>query len=229
VLLFYTLFELLPKILFRLYPNRICMFLALPFRIVDLVLRPLVAVMTIVSDMLLRWRGGRRFTGHLFGNRDELRLVMQESAQAFSSEERMMINRVLDLQNVSVGHLAVPLNEVVMVEDTTPVRELFALFRERGLSRIPIWRAEKGQRKIVGVVVLKTLIFEAEPDSDQLARDFLKSGLFLHSEMRLERALRQMQRAGQRLAIVLDDAGREVGILSLHDVLQFIFGVGNRS
>ncbi len=225
VLLFYTLFELLPKILFRLYPNRICIFLAVPFRLIHFALRPLVALMTVVSDTFLRWTGGKRFTGHLFGNRDELRLVMQESAQSFSSEERTMINRVLDLQNLSVGHIAVPLTKVVMVEESTPVRDLFTLFRERAFSRVPVWRPENKQQKIVGIVVLKTLIFDAEADSTQTARDFLKSALFLDAETRLERALRQMQRSGQRLAIVLDRSGRETGIISLHDILQLIFGL----
>lgn len=229
VLLFYTLFELLPKILFRLYPNRICMLLALPFRVIDLALRPLVALMTFVSDFFLRWRGGKRFTGHLFGNRDELRLVMQESAQSFTTEERAMINRVLDLQNVSVGHVAVPLEKVVMVEETTPVPELFKLFRERGFSRLPVWRSDNNQRKIIGIVVLKTLIFDLDPHSPEIARNVLKSALFLDSEMRLERALRQMQRSGQRLAIVLDRSGREIGIISLHDVLQVIFGLHSSS
>jgi putative hemolysin len=226
VLLFYTLFELLPKILFRLYPNRLCIFLAVPFRVIHFALRPLVALMTVVSDTFLRRTGGKRFTGHLFGNRDELRLVMQESAQSFTSEERVMINRVLDLQNLSVGHIAVPLTKVVMVEENTPVRDLFTVFRERAFSRVPVWRLENKQQKIVGIVVLKTLIFDAEPDSNQTARDSLKSALFLDSETRLERALRQMQRSGQRLAIVLDRSGRESGIISLHDILQVIFGLG---
>jgi CBS domain containing-hemolysin-like protein len=35
-----------------------------------------------------------------------------------------------------------------------------------------------------------------------------------------------MQRSGQRLAIVLDRSGRETGIISLHDILQVIFGLG---
>lgn len=228
VLVFYTLFELLPKILFRLYPNRLCMLLSVPFRLVHILVRPLVVVVTVVSDTMLAWTGGRRFTGHLFGNRDELRLVMQESAQSFTSEERVMINRVLDLQNVSVRHVAVPLSNVAMADENTPVPELFKMFRERSFSRIPIWRVEKNSRRIAGIVVLKTLIFETEPDSPRTARDFLKPALFLDAEVRLERALRQMQRAGQRVAIVLDGSGREVGIISLHDILQMIFGLGKR-
>ena len=89
VFLFYALFDLLPKMLFRVYPNRLCVLLARPFRLIHWVLRPLVAVAESFSRMLLRWRGGKAFTVHLFGNREELRLVMQESAQGLTSEERV--------------------------------------------------------------------------------------------------------------------------------------------
>jgi len=77
VFLFYTFFDLLPKMLFRSFPNRLCMVLARPFRAIDFLLRPLVALVEWFSGLLLRWRGGKTFTGHLFGNREELRLVMQ--------------------------------------------------------------------------------------------------------------------------------------------------------
>src|SRR5689334_9583942 len=135
ILIFYASFELLPKTLFRLYPNRLCMAMALPFRLFHVVLKPLVGLMEIFSASLLRWSGGRRFTGDLFGNRDEFRFVMQESAQNLSSEERHMINRVLDLQNLAVRQIAVPLSRNVMVRDAAPVSELLAIFREKGFSR----------------------------------------------------------------------------------------------
>src|SRR6185369_11729966 len=92
VFLFYALFDLLPKMLFRVYPNRLCVLLARPFRVLHWLLRPLVFLVESFSSALLRWRGGQVFTGHLFGNREELRLVMQESAQGFTSEEKAMIN-----------------------------------------------------------------------------------------------------------------------------------------
>ena len=65
---------------------------------------------------MLRWTGGRAFTGRLFGNREEMRAVMQESAQAFTTDERAMINRVLDLQNFTVRQIATPLAKTVTVE-----------------------------------------------------------------------------------------------------------------
>src|SRR5215472_5735924 len=54
VFLFYALFDLLPKMLFRMFPTRLCVLLARPFRWVHFVLRPLVAAVEGVSDILLR-------------------------------------------------------------------------------------------------------------------------------------------------------------------------------
>ena len=117
--------------LFRMYPNRLCVLLARPFRFIHLALRPLVALVETFSGALLRWRGGKVFTGHLFGNREELRLVMQESAQAFTSEERAMINRVLDLQTLTVRQAMKPLEQAVAMTAQTPVSAALALCRER--------------------------------------------------------------------------------------------------
>lgn len=224
VLIFYALCDLLPKMLFRTYPNRLCLALALPFRVVDRALRPLVWLVELFSKLWLRFTGGARFTGHLFGNRDELRLMMQETGQSLSSEERTMINRVLDLQNRSVLEIMVPLDAVVMLAAKAPVSELFKQRRERGFSRYPIFSVEAGQRRILGFVNSKRVLYESALDHSRPISDFLKPLLFVDSTMRLDSALRQMQRTGQRVAVVLGPDKRELGIVSLTDILQTIFG-----
>lgn len=221
---YYGFFELLPKMLFRLYPNRLCLMLALPFGLIHRLLRPLVGLMALFSRWLLRWSGGKRFTGHLFGSRDELRMVMQESAQGLTSEERAMINRVLDLQNLSVRQITIPLNKVVTVSIQTPVHEMLALCRERGFSRLPVWGADGSRRRIAGLVSLKSVLYQAEVDLRKTAGDCLRPALFLDQDLRLEMALRQMQRTGQRLAIVLGPDRTELGVVSLQDILKVIFG-----
>src|SRR5437016_2336423 len=135
VYLFYVFFDLLPKMLFRMYPNRLCLVLARPFRLIHVLLHPLVWAVESVSGSLLRWRGGQAFTGHLFGNREELRLVMQESAQAFTSEERTMINRVLDLQTLTVRQVMSPLAKAIMIRTQAPIGEVLALCRQHKLTR----------------------------------------------------------------------------------------------
>jgi len=224
VFVFYALCELLPKVLFRTYPNRLCLALVGPFRLVHATLAPLVSFLTRFSHRLLRWSGGRAFTGHLFGNREELRLVMQESAQGFSSEERAMINRVLDLQHLTVGQIATPLEKAATATTLTPMEAVLRLCRERNLTRLPVWQDEDNRRRIVGVVSLKTLLYRIDLDGQRKAGDYVKPALYLTEEMRLEEALRRMQRSGQRLGIVLGRDQRELGLVSLHDILKFIFG-----
>ena len=221
---FYALCELLPKMLFRNFPNRLCLALVGPFRLVHATLAPLVSFLNRFSHRLLRWSGGRTFTGHLFGNREELRLVMQESAQAFTSEERAMINRVLDLQHLTVGQIATSLEKAATVTTQTPMEEVLRLCRERNLTRLPVWQEEGNRRRIVGVVSLKTLLYRSDLDVKRTAADYVKPALYLSEAMRLEEALRRMQRSGQRLGIVLGRDQREVGIVSLQDILKFIFG-----
>lgn len=222
--LFYALCELLPKMLFRVHPNRLCLFLAPPFRLVDLALKPLVAGLAFCSRTLLRWSGGRQFTGRLFGSREELRRVMQESAQELTTEERAMINRVLDLQNLTVDRITVPLARVVMAPAETTMQDFFALCRERGFSRLPVCKQDGARRRIVGLVSLRPLLFERHLDLTRPIAERMRPALFLASELRLEVALRRMQRAGQRLAMVLGPDGSEIGIVSLHDILKVIFG-----
>lgn len=224
VFLFYALFDLLPKMLFRTFPNRLCLFAAQPFRFVHLGLRPLVALVEWFSQALLRWTGGKVFSGHLFGNRDELKQVMQDSALAFSSEERAMIARVLELQTLTVRQIATPLAGAVTVTTRTPLREALALARERGLTRLPVWDEHQGQRRIVGLIRLNSLLYQPDLDVEKPVAEYVKPALYLAEDERLEIALRRMQRGGQRLAVVLSRDQRESGIVTLEDILKVIVG-----
>lgn len=224
VFLFYALFDFLPKMLFRMYPTRLCVLLVRPFRWVHLLLRPLVAAVEWVSDMLLRWRGGKVFTGYLFGNREELRLVMQDASPVLTSDERLMINRVLDLQSLTVRQVMVPLSQATTITAQSPLDEVLRVCREKRLSRLPVWDSRQGQRRITGLVHVNSLLFQPTLDPTRLAADYTKPALYLDEDLRLEIALRRMQRGGQRLAIVLARDRREIGLLSLQDVLKVIFG-----
>ena len=224
VLIFYAVCELLPKMVFRVFPNRLCLALVTPFGLVRLVLRPLVAPVAWLARGLLRWSGGRRFTGGLFGNRDEMRAFMHESSQGLTKEERTMINRVLDLQNLTVRQIAVPMSSVTSVSAQTRVSEVLVMARTAGFSRMPVWQEEGRKGRVIGFLDLRLLLYEEKLNEQRPAGDYLKPALYLDGEMRVELALRQLQRTGQRLAIVLSRDQREVGIVCLQDVLNVIFG-----
>ena len=224
VFLFYALFDLLPKMLFRAHPNQLCLAAANVFRPVHFVLRPLVWLIKVVATGLLFWTGGSAFTGRLFGNREEMRAVMQESAQALTSDERAMVNRVLDLQNFTVRQITTPLADTVTVESQALVRDVLALAREKKLSRLPVWETREGRRRIAGLLALDALLFRGDLDVEKPVSVHVAPALFVDENMRLEIALRLMQRAGHRLAIVLGRDRNEIGIVSLEDILKVMFG-----
>jgi putative hemolysin len=224
VFLFYTLFDLLPKMLFRAFPNTLCLGTAGIFRTLYFVLSPLVLAVEGISNFILRLTGGRSFTGQLFGNREEMRALMQESSQSLTSDERAMINRVLDLQNFTVGQMAAPITQIAAVEKETSVGDAMTLARQKKFSRLPVWETRDGKRRIAGLLLLGPLLYRDDVDLAKPVSTHMTPALFVNENMRLEIALRLMQRAGHRLAIVLARNGKEIGVLSLEDILRVLFG-----
>ncbi len=224
VFVFYSFSDLLPKMLFRAYPNRLCLASANAVRIMHLALAPVVFLVEGISQFFLRRRGSRTFTARLFGNREEMRAVMAEAAQALTSEEHAMVNRVLDLQHFTVAQITIPLAKTYSLEVQSPLRDALKLAAEKNLSRLPVWETRDGKRRIAGMLDVGALLFVEKLDADKMAGEFMSPALFLDDSTRLEIALRRMQRAGQRLAIVLAHDGREAGVVSLEDILKLMFG-----
>lgn len=222
VFVFYIVCELFPKTLFQRFPNRLTLLLTPPFRLFHMVLSPLVAIAAWFSSGLLRLTGGHAFTGRMFGNREELRLLMQEASRGLTSEERTMINRVLDLQNVRVRHITLPFSQVVSLTDNTPMSQVLALTRERNLTRMPIVRSDT--KRVMGTLDMDAVLYREDLDVQKPASAYARGALFLSEDLLLEEAMRRMQRTGDRLAIVLDREQRERGIVSLQDILKVIFG-----
>jgi CBS domain containing-hemolysin-like protein len=222
VFIFYMACELAPKTLFQRYPNRLSLGLALPFRLIDRTLAPLVAVVAWFSRGLLHWTGGQEFTGRLFGGREELRFLMQESTAGLTSEEKAMINRVLDLPNLRVRHVMVPRVNLPTVDAAVPIGEVLQMCRDRGLTRVPV--LDSISRRIMGVINLEQVLYLEDLVLTRPARDYAQVVFFVPEDLHVEEALRRMQRAGNRLAVVLAPDNRETGIITLQDILKVIFG-----
>jgi putative hemolysin len=222
VFIFYIVCELAPKTLFQRYPNRLSLAWAAPFRLVHRLLAPLVSVVAWFSRGLLHWTGGKAYTGRLFGSRDELRFVMQDAAPSLTTEERAMINRVLDLPNLRVRHVMLPMADAVTIPADRPMIEAIALGVHLNLNHVAALDARTG--RVTGIVNLKHALFSKDIDPAKPVRDYLQAAFYLPEDLHLEEALRRLQHTGARLAVVLGRDNREAGIITLQDVLKLIFG-----
>lgn len=224
VFVFYALFDLLPKTLFRMFPNRLCLVTARPFGLFVALLKPLVVIVESFSILVQRWSGGHAFTGRLFGNREEFRFLMQESSQALTSDEKALVNRVLDFQSLTVRQAMKPMSQVATLPQGATVGEALKLCRDLGFTRFPVWGERDRKKSIIGLVSAKAMLYEAEPPRSKMISAYLKPAVYLEQDLRLEVALRRLQRSGQRLAVVLGRHREELGIITLEDVLRAIFG-----
>lgn len=221
VLLLYMLTDLLPKMLFRRFPTRLCLALARPFAWVHAALEPAVWLVEALARGLLKLTGGEPYTGRLFRNREELRQLLLESAQSLTSEEQKMVTRVLDMQRLSVGALMRPLGEVVGVPLEASLGEVVRRCRESGHDHLPVWTADG---RPAGVVSLSAVLYREDPEPTRPVSRVMRPPVLLPETAVLEEALRTFRRSGERLAVVVNARQRPVGIVSLADVLRFIFG-----
>jgi CBS domain containing-hemolysin-like protein len=221
--LVFILTDLLPKTLFRQFPNRLCLSFLWLFRVVHLVLAPLVRLVERFAALLLFLTRGRTQTGRLFGNRDELRALLHESGGALIPGERALINRVLDAQNVTLARVTTPLAELPRLTTRSPVSEFLAAAREHHWDRLPVWDADPLQARVRGVVTLRRVLHEPVGD-DAPCGGFLSPAAFLPDSLRLDEALRRMQRGGSQAAVVLGPDGGERGFVTFDTLLHTLFG-----
>lgn len=220
--LLYALVDLLPKMLFRQSPTTASLACSRFFSWIHRLLSPVVTLVSWLAALLLRATGGQRFTGRLFGNREELWLVMQESGHTLTRDERSMVNRVLGLQTTTVGALIVPLKEVVVVSEDTPAGEVLRLCREHPVRRLPVRDPDTG--RIAGCLNLSDLLHAEDFPPEKPIEPLVRGVLFLDETDLVETALQRFRQSGHRFAVVTDRRDREAGVLSLEDILRHIFG-----
>ncbi len=224
IFLLFAFLDLLPKVLFRRMPNRLCLAFSPVFRLIHRLLSPVVWLAEMVARSLLRWTGGRTYEGHLFGNREELRFLIQESGSGLTSHEQLLVGRVLDLQTRTVGELMIPFEKVAAVKASDPVEQAARLARERNVMRLPVRVEERGRPRTVGLLNVATLLYRGDVVKGRACDQFVQPALFLPADMRLEEALGRMRRGGRRLAVVIGRDEKELGVIALRDVLRVIFG-----
>ena len=223
VFLLFTFCDLLPKKLFSRFPDKLSIAVARPFRAVQITLTPFVRLTQALFGNTLTGAVGPPLAQRFFRNREALKKLMEDSDDSLSDEERTMISQVLRLSERTLGQASIPLNLSVTASADSPISSVIDLCRNHRIARVPIWKFGGGQRKVVGVVTLKTSLYREDYDGSKPAGEYMQPALFLPADLKVEAALKRMQRSGQWLAIVTSESQKEAGIVALQDILKVVF------
>ena len=145
-----------------------------------------------------------------------LELACQQGTLALSEKE--IILNIMHLDQRTVGELMLPRSQVACLADDLTPREMLAATRQYRHHRLPIY--DETPDTIVGI--LNTLRLVANPNIDLV--EVIEFPSFVPEEMNLFDLLKNFSRAGQDMAIVLDEFGSNVGLVTLEDILSDVIG-----
>ena len=227
-LLHVVLGELAPKSLAIARTTPTVLFVAPPMRIFYLVTKPLVDAFNGLGNLVLRPFGipPAREVGHAPHTEDELRMLLAQSVREGMIEtyEREFAENVLVFGDLRARQVMVPRGEIDYLVLGESIGE--AVQRASGSlhTRLPLCKAEDGLDDPVGVVNFKELLRLAlggvETDLSELARPLTR----VSESTLVDQVLRKLRQRRQHLALVVDEFGTTVGLVTLEDILEEIVG-----
>jgi putative hemolysin len=156
-----------------------------------------------------------------FATREELRAILTSRHRRTRAEvvQRRMIRRIFRFGETKAEDVMVPLADVAALPEAATKKDVVAALSRTGFSSYPVY---KGRRyRIVGVVVARDLIALAE---DAPVKDNLKMPLFVAAGESVETLLPRLAKRRVDMAVVQDERGRAVGILTQEDVVEEVVG-----
>jgi CBS domain containing-hemolysin-like protein len=134
--------------------------------------------------------------------------------------EAEMIDKIFDLGETAVREVMVPLVDVAALAETATRVDAVRLIQERGFSRIPVFTDRVFN--IVGVVTAMDLLRRGGEATD--VRALMRPATYVPETKRIDDLLREMQKNRVQLAVVVDEYGGAVGIVTVEDIVEEVVG-----
>lgn len=215
--------EIVPKTLFQQHAEAIATRIVYPLSIASYVLRPGVWIMGGFAGFVARLTGTDR--ERAFVTRDELVLLIEAESGAGSEitdEEREMIANVFDLSEATAEEVMVPLSEVTALDETTTIGEAALEVADKQHSRMPVYRSRVDD--IVGVLHVFDLLQAGPLAKGKAVAEIARPATYVPENKPAAQLLIELQRSGDHLAVVVDEYGGAVGIVTVEDILEEIVG-----
>jgi CBS domain containing-hemolysin-like protein len=214
--------EVIPKAVAREWATALIQRLFRVMELVSALFTPVTWATNAMVGQTLRLFGRQPTATRQFVSREELKLLLQmEPSEAdVTQSEAEMIDKIFDLGEKKVREVMVPLVDVAALSQTATPDDAVRLIQERGFSRIPVYTDRIFN--MVGVVTAMDLLRRGGMAPD--LRSLMRPATYVPETKRIDDLLRELQKARVQLAIVVDEYGGAVGIVTLEDILEEIVG-----
>ena len=154
---------------------------------------------------------------------NELRTIVDVSHEegVIESEERKMINNVVDFGDAQARDIMVPRINMVFASEDATYDELLEIYRECMFTRIPVYRDTTDN--VIGIINMKDLLFYRKETPFQV-QNYLREAYFTYEFKKTSELFMEMRQNSVSIAIVLDEYGATAGLVTLEDLLEEIVG-----
>lgn len=212
--------EVSPKIIAREHSETVALGFAPIIKFLMIVLTPITICFKVLKNALKKIFGSNDEPEF---SEDELLTIVEEAEAggAIGEEQGELISNAIEFNDVEAMDVLTPRVDIVAVEKGEKPAEIKKIFKESGLSRLPVY--EDDLDNIVGVINQKDF-YNKNVRSIKDVEKIIKPVAYVAETLKAAVLLKKMQQKKTHIAIVVDEYGGTTGIVTLEDIIEEIVG-----
>ncbi|HYG33414.1 MAG TPA: hemolysin family protein [Clostridia bacterium] len=215
--------ELVPKRLGLGYPEGIARALARPMTLLSRLVAPLTHLLSWSTEALLKVF---RFkpAPEVVVTEDEVKTLVKEGMRAgvFLPHESLMVEGVLALDRIPVRDLMTPRTKIIWINVRDSHESIWHKIVVSGHTTFPVYEGNRDH--VVGVLSVKAIYANLAAGTAVNVKDLMTPAMVVPESQSASTLLEKFKETGRHLALVADEFGGIVGLVSLHDIMGAIIG-----
>lgn len=216
--------EITPKTLAAQNSEKLAFIVSRPISIIVYVLTPIIAILSVVTNAVVKLFGGKPDAKQISITEDELKTIVNVSHEegVLEKEEQQMIHNVFEFGDTKAKDVMTPRTDMTSIDLTSTYQEVWEVFHTEQFSRVPVH--EESFDNIVGLITLKDFVFQGKDTPDFNLTTLMRKPFFTYEYKMTADLLADMRMARTQMAIVLDEYGGTAGIVTIEDLIEEIVG-----
>ena len=222
--LFLVFGEVVPKSVYQQKSDQLAPVIIYPLQFFSWLFYPVVFVFSWAARTIARLAGVKMTPMELFVNREQIRSVIEMAEWGANIDvfDRDRIMRVISFADSTVAQVMIPIVEMTTLNSEKSTRDAIRLARQRAHFRLPVYEGE--HNRIIGVVSFTMWDLMTPALRDRPLSELVQPVHYVTTLERLDELLPVLQQRHDHLAIVVDEFGTAIGMVTLEDVLKEIAG-----
>jgi len=215
--------ELVPKRFGLSNPEGIAMAVARPMNWLATFARPVVAILSVSTEGLLRLFGFKP-RKEVAVSEEEVRVMMQEGvrAGAFNQVESAIVHSALELDRLPVREIMTPRPKVIWLNEDDSHDQIWHKIVVSNHSHFPVYRESRDHT--VGVVSVKAIYANLAAGAGVSLKNLMLSPLIVPESQTVVQLVETFKQSGIHIALVTDEFGGIIGLVTLNDVMEAVVG-----